>query len=196
MRVTKRQLRRIIREEVDQNKDGKNDFDDVKIARMKASGMSDKEIKDKHPELFESDTPHPRSYNAPQGSKRDKQLDATKADLASGDPEREARGWRRRERMERQAREKNESIRFLVRDILIEKILLEELSKSTEDKIRKIAKERGMTFGSMKAEFKKGLAAWGTSGSKTGVPQHAWAFARIKKANPSDDWSVVKKSKS
>ena len=36
----------------DQNKDGKNDFEDVKIARMRASGMSDAEIKKKHPELF------------------------------------------------------------------------------------------------------------------------------------------------
>ena len=36
----------------DQNKDGKNDFEDVKIARMRASGMSDSEIKKKHPELF------------------------------------------------------------------------------------------------------------------------------------------------
>ena len=36
----------------DQNKDGKNDFEDVKIARMRASGMSDAEIKKKYPELF------------------------------------------------------------------------------------------------------------------------------------------------
>ena len=93
--------------------------------------------------------------------------------------------------MEKQAAKNELAVRNAVRSILVE-----ELSKSTEDKIRKIAKDRGMTFGSMKAEFKKGLAAWGTSGSRTGVPQHAWAFARIKKANPSDDWSVVKKSKS
>ena len=38
----------------DQNNDNVNDFEDVKIARMKASGMSDAEIKKKHPELFES----------------------------------------------------------------------------------------------------------------------------------------------
>ena len=63
MKITKRQLERIVREESlkiiredkDQNKDGKNDFEDVKIARMKASGMSDEEIKKKHPELFEAD---------------------------------------------------------------------------------------------------------------------------------------------
>ena len=36
----------------DQNNDGENDFEDVKIARMKASGMSDAEIKKKYPELF------------------------------------------------------------------------------------------------------------------------------------------------
>lgn len=36
----------------DQNKDGKNNFDDVKIARMLASGMSKEEIKKKYPDLF------------------------------------------------------------------------------------------------------------------------------------------------
>ena len=57
MRITKKQLIKIIREEAkkDQNKDGKNDFGDVKIARMKASGMSDEEIRKKHPELFEAE---------------------------------------------------------------------------------------------------------------------------------------------
>ena len=126
-----------------------------------------------------------------QGSKRDKQLDATKADLASGDPEREATAWRRRQRMEDEAAKKSES---RLREA-IQSIMHEALSKATEDKIRKKAKERGMTFGSMKAEYKKGLAAWGSSGSRPGVSQHAWAMARINKANPSDDWSVVKKSK-
>lgn len=38
----------------DQNNDGKNDFDDVKIARMKASGMTKAEIEEEDPELFES----------------------------------------------------------------------------------------------------------------------------------------------
>ena len=47
------EVRKRLSEKKDQNKDGKNDFDDVKIARMKASGMSDEEIKKKHPELFE-----------------------------------------------------------------------------------------------------------------------------------------------
>ena len=110
MRLTKKQLVRIIREEAkkDQNKDGKNDFGDVKIARMKASGMSDEEIKKKHPELFEGEkSNHPRQYGAPEGSKRDKQLDATMADLKSGDPKREKRAWARRERMEKKERSKS-----------------------------------------------------------------------------------------
>ena len=50
-------------------------------------------------------TKHHRNYNAPKGSKRAKQLDATKADLDSGDPKRKARAYRRRERMEKKARE-------------------------------------------------------------------------------------------
>lgn len=53
MKITVEQLRALIREtveevmssideedKVDQDEDGDNDFDDVKIARMKASGMS------------------------------------------------------------------------------------------------------------------------------------------------------------
>ena len=48
-------VRQIIKEAVDQNKDSKNDFKDVKIARMKASGMSKEEIKKKHPDLFEEE---------------------------------------------------------------------------------------------------------------------------------------------
>jgi hypothetical protein len=41
-----------ISEKKDQNNDGKNDFDDVKIARMLASGMTKAEIEEKHPGLF------------------------------------------------------------------------------------------------------------------------------------------------
>lgn len=62
MKLTVKQLRALIREAVeeamshvdeedklDQDKDGDNDFDDVKIARMKASGMShDKAVQKTH----------------------------------------------------------------------------------------------------------------------------------------------------
>lgn len=39
-------------EQKDQNNDGMNDFQDVKIARMLASGMSLEQIKKEHPDLF------------------------------------------------------------------------------------------------------------------------------------------------
>jgi hypothetical protein len=48
----------------------------------------------------------------------------------------------------------------------------------------------------VEAEYKKGLAAWGTSGSRKGVTQHAWAMARVNSATPSKSWATVKKSKS
>lgn len=199
----------IILEEKDQNKDGENDFDDVKIARMKASGMSDKEIKEKHPELFESDKPHLKQYSAPQGSKRDKQLDATKADLKSGDPERVARAYRRREKMEKKAASspsfknkprkdtKKESVRMTESALrgLIREILQEKLSAKTKATLKKKAEKRGLTPGSVYAEFRKGLAAWASSGSRKGMSQHQWAHARVNSATPSKSWAVVKKSK-
>ncbi|MBM3909917.1 MAG: hypothetical protein FJ352_04035, partial [Firmicutes bacterium] len=54
-------------------------------------------------EILEKDVvaARPRAYGAPEGSKRDKQLDMTKADLESGDPERIQRAYNRREKMEK-----------------------------------------------------------------------------------------------
>jgi hypothetical protein len=45
----------LIHEAKDQNDDGENDGRDVRIARMKAGGMPDEEIKKKHPDLYEAD---------------------------------------------------------------------------------------------------------------------------------------------
>ena len=148
---------------------------------------------------------HPPQYDAPQGSKRDDQLDKTKADLESGDPERVERAYRRRERMEKKEREKpgwenkpradskTESIELL--HDLISEIIKEELSKKTKATLRKKAEKRGLTPGSVESEYKKGLAAWATSGSRKGMSQHQWAMARVNSANPSKSWAVVKKSK-
>ena len=165
MKITKKQLVKIIAEESsrllsedkDQNKDGKNDFEDVKIARMKASGMSDEEIKKKHPDLFESENPHPKQYGAPQGSERDKGLDKTKEDLASGDPERIARAYRRRERMEKKERSKkgfknkprsdtkkeSHHMRMTEADLreVIRNLLSEELSAKTKATLKKKAEK-------------------------------------------------------
>jgi len=151
---------------------------------------------------------HHVNYDAPEGSKRDKQLDATKADLASGDPQRVERAYRRREKMEKSAREQRgfenvprsdtqkESADDAADGLLevIEAILKEELSKKTKETLRKKAQKRGLTPGSVYAEYKKGLAAWATSGSRSGMAQHQWAMARVNSANPSKSWAVVKKS--
>lgn len=154
---------------------------------------------------------HPRQYAAPEGSKRDKQLDASIADLKSDDPERRERAWRRRERMEKKEREKpswknkprpdtkTESLEALTETDLremIQDVLQEELSKKLKATLRKKAEERGLTPGSVEAEYKKGLAAWGTSGSRKGMTQHQWAMARVNAATPSKSWATVKKSKS
>lgn len=177
----------------------------VKMSKEKA-----KKIVDEADSMDESDKPHLRQYGAPQGSKRDKQLDATKADLASGDPERVARAYRRRERMEKQERQKKgwknkprkdtkkESYKRMTESDLremISEILQEELSKKTKATLRKKAEERGFTPGSVEAEYKKGLAAWASSGSRKGMTQHQWAMARVNAATPSKPWAVVKKSK-
>jgi len=153
---------------------------------------------------------HPAQYKAQPGTKRAKQLQQTQDDLESKDPERVERAWDRRTRMEKKAAEKmdkKEGIEMDELDFLLEfetsrliralisEILSEALSKKTKATLRKKAEKRGLTPGSVEAEYKKGLAAWGTSGSRPGVSQHAWAMARVNSATPSKDWAVVKKSK-
>jgi uncharacterized protein (UPF0297 family) len=156
----------------------------------------------------DKDADHHKNYDAPQGSKRDKQLDQTKADLESGDPERVARAYRRREKMEKAEREKpgfkskprsdSESAKKESLDLLIDlisEVLNEELSAKTKATLRKKAEKRGLTPGSVESEYKKGLAAWASSGSRKGMSQHQWAMARVNSANPSKSWATVKKSK-
>jgi len=69
------------------------------------------------------------------------------------------------------------------------------LSAKTKETLRKKANSRGLTPGSVYSEYRKGLAAWATSGSRKGMSQHQWAMARVNSANPSKSWATVKKSK-
>jgi hypothetical protein len=129
----------------------------------------------------------------------------------------EQKAYRRRERMEKKEKEKpgfknkprpdtkkeskvsetNESELFeLIEEVLQDDDLHEELSKKTKATLRKKAKERGFTPSSVEAEYKKGLAAWASSGSRPGMTQHQWAMARVNAATPSKKWATVKKSKS
>ena len=70
------------------------------------------------------------------------------------------------------------------------------LSAATKETLKKKAKKRGLTTGSVYAEYRKGLAAYYSSGSRKGMSAHQWAHARVNSANPSKSWAVVKKSKS
>ena len=62
---------------------------------------------------------------------------------------------------------------------------------------RKKAKSSGYTAGSLASEYRKGLGAYYSSGSRKGMSSHQWAMARvnsaIRKGNPS--WANLKKSK-
>ena len=69
------------------------------------------------------------------------------------------------------------------------------LSAATKETLKKKAHKRGLTPSSVYAEFRKGLAAWATSGSRKGMSQHQWAHARVNSATPSKPWAVVKKAK-
>ena len=77
----------------------------------------------------------------------------------------------------------------------IREIISEELSAATKKSLDKKAEKRGFTKGSVYAEFKKGLAAYASSGSKKGMTAHQWAHARVNSATPSKPWACVKKSK-
>ena len=69
------------------------------------------------------------------------------------------------------------------------------LSAKTKETLKKKAKKRGLTPGSVYAEYRKGLAAYYSSGSRKGMSAHQWAHARVNSANPSKSWAVVKKAK-
>ena len=67
------------------------------------------------------------------------------------------------------------------------------LSAKTKETLKKKADERGYTAASVYAEYRKGLAAFYTSGSRKGMTAHQWAMARVNSANPSKSWACVKK---
>lgn len=221
--IIKLYLQKNLKESIDHNKDDKNNFDDVRIARMKASGMSLKDIKIKHPKLFEdegelistqselslqkiNEKEYPSQYKA-TGSRK-KHLDKATSALKDDDPTNDTAAWKSRE--EEEKKYMTESLfRELINEIYLE--LLDEkkrkkrkskkkkaagkLSAKTKETLKKKAKKRGFTAGSVYREYRKGLAAWGTSGSRKGMSQHQWAHARVNSATPSKPWAVVKKSK-
>jgi hypothetical protein len=136
---------------------------------------------------------HPKQYNAPEGSSRDKKLDKAKDLLKTGkkqeayalrdqmeETERKKKGWKNTPRKDSKVNEAKSS---------------RNLSKETLAKIRKVATKKGYSFADLKQEYIKGLGAFYSSGSRPGMTAHQWAMARVNAAGPSKSWAKVKKLK-
>jgi hypothetical protein len=195
-------LREALQEDKDQNKDGKNDFDDVKIARMKASGMSDEEIRKKHPDLFAESDELPASYKAKKGTKRGDKLRKLTDRYKNAKTEKEKEAARKaRDRYEEEIAKKNtygkpkkskysESVLDDLLDDLLTEIAVEEAKKKKKKKPKKIskkvdaalkkkAKKYNAPLGALKAVYRKGMGAFYTSGARPGQSAHSWAMGRV-----------------
>ena len=93
----------------------------------------------------------------------------------------EKRKKRRKKRKKRKKRKSSKSGRTL--------------SKAVKKSLDKKADRRCLTRGSVYAEFRAGLGAYYSSGSRKGMSPHQWAHARVNSANPSKSWAKVKKRK-
>ena len=69
------------------------------------------------------------------------------------------------------------------------------LSAAVKKALNKKADKRCLTRGSVYTEFRKGLAAFLSSGSRKGMSAHQWAYARVNSAQPRKKWATVKKRK-
>lgn len=99
--------------------------------------------------------------------------------------------YRKKKKGKKKSEGIDDSLDVLVERV-IERLLEGELSASVEKKLKSVADKKGYTLASVRAEYRKGLAAWST-GHRPGVPQHAWAMARVNSASPGKKWSCVKK---
>lgn len=134
---------------------------------------------------------HPSIYKAPKGSSRAKKIEKAQ-ELLKGSEADKKKAYKLRDEME--AKERKDANESQVNEAK-KKSKKKTLSKETEAKIRKVANKKGYTFGSLKAEYIKGLGAFYSSGSRPGMTAHQWAMARVNKATPSKSWANVKKSK-
>jgi len=166
------------------------------------------------------DRKNPKQYDAPQGSSRDKGLDKAAALYAKGDTKGAARVRQAMEKPyikeSKQINELNELLNDMIEEQLLDEMLndlenhLDEkrkrkkkkkkkkgggLSAAVKKSLDKKADKRGLTRGSVYTEFRKGLAAFLSSGSRKGMSAHQWAHARVNSANPSKSWASVKKRK-
>ena len=162
------------------------------------------------------DEANPRQYGAPKGSKRAEELEDASDLYAKGDVKGAARIRRKMEKphmkestqlLERQ--ELREMINDISEEMKLDELLKEldqyiqekkgkspkGLSKAVKKSLDKKADKRCLTRGSVYSEFRKGLAAFLSSGSRKGMSAHQWAHARVNSAQPSKKWATVKKRK-
>jgi Skp family chaperone for outer membrane proteins len=136
---------------------------------------------------------HPKQYKAPEGSSRDKKLDKSHALLKAGKKE---EAYRLRDEMEKKERGKSGWKNTPRKDSKVnESKKRETLSKETRDKIKKVAQKKGYSYSDLVQEYKKGLGAYYSSGSRPGMTAHQWAMARVNAASPSKSWANVKSTK-
>ena len=165
-------------------------------------------------ESVDEDSHHDPDYEAT--GQRGEDLDNCTEKYEDGDVKAAARC---REKMEEPHRDESLSLNEMVNDAVEEALLdevLEEferaldekrkkrkksgkspkgLSKAVKKSLNKKADKRCLTRGSVYSEFRKGLAAFLSSGSRKGMSAHQWAHARVNSAQPSKKWATVKKRK-
>jgi len=157
-----------------------------------SAGMTQKILM---PESRKSD--HEPGYKAPEGSSRDKKLDAAKAAYKRGDIQ---TSIRIRDEMEKDARDSSgykarkskytdESKQpaeyppvmseFEDFSDMTEDEMCEGLSSKTREALKKKAKSSNAPLGALSTVYRKGLGAFYSSGSRPGMTSHQWAMARV-----------------
>lgn len=140
---------------------------------------------------------HKPGYKAPEGSARDRKLDAAKAAYKRGDVQ---SAIRIRDEMEKQAREKpgyktrkskytDETKQPVDYPPVMSELddpeshneddMCEGLSSKTREALKKKAKSANAPLGALSTVYKKGLGAFYSSGSRPGMTSHQWAMARV-----------------
>jgi hypothetical protein len=140
---------------------------------------------------------HEPGYKAPEGSARDRKLDAAKAAYKRGDVQ---TSIRIRDEMEKQAREKPGYVSRKSKytdeskqpadyppvmseldelDSYDEDEMCEGLNSKTREALKKKAKNSNAPLGALATVYRKGLGAFYSSGSRPGMTSHQWAMARV-----------------
>lgn len=145
---------------------------------------------------LEEKSDHESGYKAPEGSSRDRKLDAAKAAYKRGDL---SAAIKIRDEMEKSARNKSgyksrkskyteESAQpadyppVMSEDdfhMLEEDELLEGLNDKTRTALKNKAKNSNAPLGALTTVYRKGLGAFYSSGSRPGMSSHQWAMGRV-----------------